>query len=291
MESLLLYFDETEKFYLYGNVYNGKTWTIDNGYNKIMLNNIPLNDACDIKDADFTFKFNEYLPMSETKTVLDLNNTDDTKFEDIVEKNVSDGVSFTGITTNAPYFQYNARKSTISKEINAGIYGLKTKGLILNLNLEIGSEYTYNDLIYTDKTNIKLKPFKFLPFTMDKNNDGYKITVDNGYEVYLRKIDSNKSITDDLKSITGLFRILTYNSNNLSENSISDTKKLKTGDVITSNTRSDSIKEDITNFYLIAIPTKYRQNYIDDRSNQYNLLIPITISKLYTLKNEKDIIK
>ena len=149
MEMCLFHFDDGDRFYLYGNVYNGRTWSTDEGFNHVVLNNSPVYNMFDNIPSDYILNIDDYLYV-------------DKKMEQIT----GGGYSYTG-----NYFQYNARKITGGRELNAETYGLRKEKEISNFKLTIGCEHDENGTIYTNTTYATMKGGMCFNFKIDKNSN------------------------------------------------------------------------------------------------------------------------
>ena len=136
------YFDKNKKYYLLGSVYNGKTWDYETeGFNEVKLNNVPIANFATITDNDTTMSLDEV----------------DT------EGNLITGG---GYDYMGPYFKYNGRKTSISREIEPITYGLHHNGIINNFNLIVGSKHEEDGIIYADTTNASRGSMEFFTFTI-----------------------------------------------------------------------------------------------------------------------------
>lgn len=142
MEMGAWYFDKNKKYYLIGNVYNGKTWDYEvEGFNNVKLNNVPIANFATITQDDTTMLLNE----------ID-----------------SDGNPITGggYDYMGPHFKYNGRKTVVSREIEPITYGLHSDGIINNFELSVGSEHEEDSLVYSDKTTVARNAMEFFTFAM-----------------------------------------------------------------------------------------------------------------------------
>ena len=137
MEMGVWYFNETNKYYLIGNVYNGRTWDYKNeAYNDSSLNGIKIANLCSIAKNDTIMELDEILP-------------DGTK------------VSGGGYDYAGPYFKYNGRKTKVTREIEPITYGLSVDKKIDNFSLTIGCSHDENGAIYSDSTSVSSTDMEF----------------------------------------------------------------------------------------------------------------------------------
>lgn len=142
MEMGVWYFDKNKKYYLIGNVYNGKTWDYETeGFNDVKLNNVPIANFATITHDDTTMSLNEI-------------------------DNEGNAITGGGYNYTGPYFKYNGRKTVVSREIEPITYGLHNHGIINSFNLTVGCKHEEEDLNYSDNTNATRGAMEFFTFTM-----------------------------------------------------------------------------------------------------------------------------
>ena len=158
------YFDESNKYYICGNIYNGKTWDYkNNGFDACKLNNYPISNIGTINKDDTVMEFNEP-GRGYTGGGYNYNGSYD---------NISKGITNT--------FRYNARKVTVSRELDSlPSYGLHSNGPISTLNLTIGSSYTDYGTVYSDLTNTVRTGLELYKYQVTTKQEGssYKITME-----------------------------------------------------------------------------------------------------------------
>ena len=147
MESILCYFTNKDKYVLYGDVYNGRTWDYEyEGFNDCKLNNIILSNAVKIEDDDTIFK--KYTTTEDGK--------------------------------------YYGRRSILNKEIDGSFYGLNNSTLS-NTTLSIGTMHIEGSKTYSSNTYITKKGLSFGNFSFDfyeKNNVLYINIISPDSNVY-----------------------------------------------------------------------------------------------------------
>lgn len=141
MEMGMWYFDELKKYYLIGNVYNGKTWDYETeGFNKVELNGVAVANLTTVEKDDTTMELDEPTLSPGEKG----------------------GYSYGG-----PYFKYNGRKTTVSREIEPITYGLTTTKAINSMNLSIGSSHTDdNGVVFEDYVKVAKTKMQFFEFSV-----------------------------------------------------------------------------------------------------------------------------
>ena len=160
MELIMWYFDNENngKYFIGGNVYNGKTWgkvglltntyTTD-GYNNTTINGKLIPNFATVKESDTTMRINE--PW----------------FGDLKPR---DGYGYYG-----EYCKYNGRKTRVSREISPSSYGLYTDSMIYNFDIAIGSQHEYDDAVYEEYSTMKFENSGFSRFKLvEKEVDGVR---------------------------------------------------------------------------------------------------------------------
>ena len=151
MELIMWYFDNENngKYFISGNVYNGKTWgkvglsnntyTTD-GYNNTTINGKIIPNFATVEKSDTTMEIDE--PW----------------FGDSKPR---DGYGYYG-----EYCKYNGRKTSVSREILPSLYGLYTDSMIYNFDIAIGSQHEYDDVVYEEYSTMKFENSGFSRFKL-----------------------------------------------------------------------------------------------------------------------------
>ena len=267
MEIGVFYFDEINKFYLCGNVYNGITWDYKtSGFNNVKLNNVPLANLCTITKDD---------------TVMEIDEPSLT--------NEKGGYDYFG-----EFSKYNGRKTKVTREIDGATYGLTNYGLINYFDLSVGCEHiedegeTYSN--YTSSSRSELELFKF-NFKTKKYNDKYYIKMEESRPNYSTKCDlycvfdsdengykypwNGKSVDVDDK----LFRDLMNNSIK-SSTGITTTSIEQVNGYIDVNLANN---ENSGKIFYIAVPNN--EDNLTNSSNDESKIKGISISNLINLKS------
>ena len=288
-EMCVLYFDETKDYYLYGNIYNGKTWTIDEGFNNIKLNGVKINNFCNIENGnyDHIMKLNETLPWDNEK-LQDINNPT-SAFTLFKEHNFTDD-NFTGLTKDVPYFQYNGRKVNGSSKLDGATFGLNTSRVMSNFVLSIGSEHMEDGVTYKDSTDLSMQDSRLFTFKTSSTNanSNYKVKLEpstdigNNYEIIL--IDNEKLPYPTIKDgnidtfSDELFRYLMCDYKDISGYTTTDSN-INVSDYIDISDSKLSGKK----FYYIIIPNLNKDELLKTTSNSFNRIKPISISSLINI--------
>jgi hypothetical protein len=161
MEICLMKFDGN-KYYMGGNVYNGITWDyVNSGFNDVLLNDVKVPSFNNITEPDYTMK--------------------------IVEPTLS-VTSGGGYDYNGPYYKYNGRKYSVSREIDAKTYGMEVDYKINPITLSIGSSNKVNEITYSNSTYIKANGNKFTNFSLNS------VTKDGKYYIKMTTTDTDFSL-------------------------------------------------------------------------------------------------
>lgn len=181
MEMGLWYFNSLDKFFMYGNVYNGITWDYKNeGFNSVTLNDMKVVNAIGTLTEDDSYMgFNEPTLNSSAKG----------------------GYNFTGITSGnkmLPYFRYNGRKVTVDRQIEPTTYGLYIGRTTPNINISIGCNHNENGVNYSNINTCEtdsgsgLTFYKYT-FTSYQSNNDYlvKMTTGNATPANMYILDTN----------------------------------------------------------------------------------------------------
>lgn len=253
------YFNETNKYYLYGNVYNGRTWDyMDEGFNFMELNNLPMSSIYRLSKPDTTLEIDEPVAIVGNDTG--------------------------GYDYNGPHWKYNGRKHIITKEIEPITYGLYTNDMLQSVSLSIGSKHTEDNVVYSDITNIIKDRMKFYNFTLTGKTfgDDYLIQMDvisdaDDYDIYPIYDDTEEGYPYPLKDKTPNFdNALLHDiiDNNIK---VADISSIETDGLINLSKVSDKTKS----IYFIAIPRNAEDVLYTTNTN--NQLQGISISNLINL--------
>lgn len=160
MEMSIWCFDSQNKYFLYGNIYNGRTWDYKNeGFNEFSLNGVS-QGKINISKNDNVFEIDE--PALGVENVM--NNGSGYGFRGVAKMN-GNNISID--------FKYNGRKVTVSKEVTS--YDIN-KGNPLQIN--IGCKHVHNYITYSDITSIsKTDANLYYSFEMLKTTYGNKTYV------------------------------------------------------------------------------------------------------------------
>lgn len=261
MEMGVWFFSDANKYYLYGNVYNGKTWDYQNeGFNDSYFNNLLLNNIATIDKPDTTME------IDEPKELV--------------------GSDLGGYEYNGPHYKYNGRKVKINREIEPLTYGLQGDKPIKNLSVKIGSRHLSDTTLYSDSTNIVKDSIEFCHFTLTGQTFGSD---------YCIKMNINKENKDDFD----LYAIYdntesgypypwngSINVSSLLMRDIID-GTLKEADLSSIETDGyinlTKVKEGTSAIYYIAVH-KNNKEYVSS-SNIENKITAISVSPLIRLPN------
>ena len=266
MEMAILYFDNVNKYYLYGNVYNGKTWDYKNeGFNDTKLNGLNIANLTTINNNDSVMKIDEPSLTSE-----------------------SGGYSYSGI-----YSKYNGRKVVVSREIEPISYGLDNYGLINNLDLSIGCKHTDDGFVYSDYTSCVVRNLELCQFTfIGKEYKGnYYVKMEEVRPIYSNKQDNNNfNLIPVINSATkGYLYPWGTNSPNLSDKLFRDiiSNNVSSSDVTTKTIDGVSgfidvsgYKDSTEKLYYIA---KQNTTNIHSKSNKETVFCSVSFSNLINL--------
>ena len=206
MELGLWYFENNNKSYLSGNVYNGKTYDYKNhGFNSVSLNNVSIANI-DITHPDNWMEINE--PNRDSL------------------KNEKGGWNYKG-----DYCKYNGRKTTVNREIEPSNYGIYADSSN-KFRLEIGCKHEKNGVVVKDNTtyfndNLRLFNFEFEGKTYEggyyvymnlNNNDGnYNLyVIDNKtypYPTNMNELNSSKLFADIMDNNVKQYDAMYYTFN------------------------------------------------------------------------------
>ena len=294
-ETLMISFDkpDTEKnTYLYGHVYNGKTYDIKEGFNDSTINGYLLNNSIEIKGEDYELS-------------IDVND-----FKDSYPLG-GGGYGYVGELN-----KYNARKSVLNTVLNNDEIGINTNNKEFYTELSIGCHHSDEGYSYSDYTKIGRNDIKFNKFVIEYGHSisGTGISVNiaqnkDDYSVYyilydVKNIDETKDIVYPLNGKNNLIKssasmllrkivdgIQNGNLNNLSRHNLMFHSN--SFNLINTNYYQSEGKKNDWRCYFIAIPNHYinkdtesvtrYENGIEKNTNSNNLLIPITISSLLDL--------
>ena len=275
MEMGVWYFDEENKYYLYGNVYNGRTWDYKNeGFNKFLLNGNSQGNII-LTKSDNTFEIDE--PALGVENIM----------------NNGSGYGFGGTAkingNNIPIdFKYNGRKTIVSKEVS--FYDINKEN---TTEIKIGCEHVYDGNTYSDITNIsKTDANLCYSFEMEKiivnskvyikmitKNEVNNVTPNNTYIVFDSDTDgyAYPLVNGELKISDKLFRDLIDDKLQTNVNTITINEKGGYIDV------SEYMNISSGKIYYICTPNN-SDNLILDRSNSESKLKSISISQVINLK-------
>lgn len=310
--------------YLHGcsNVYNGKTYFNDfttlkeskdirDESDKEFIFNI-----CEINNKKI---FNTENSTDQVEVINP--NTDDFTLEineyDIKEKG--------GYNYHGEYNKYNARKVQKRFKIDKSRINWQGLDKYDDISVEIGSNITLkNGTTYSDTTHIRRNDMKFGSFSLTLTSDKKGRTINFSenpsdyalfYILYDYKIDSGfNNIHYPINGVNGnptasaeyilrkLVNIIDSDveldtigpDNEIYINALTDRTldkelypRLKLGDTITFADFKNNEKENLL-LYFIAVPLNILKNDkkgVKDNSNDYNLLLPVTVSYKIILKN------
>ena len=270
MEMGLWYFDNVGKYYIVGNVYNGKTWDYSTeGFNECKVNGLMVANLADVTKPDMELQINE----------------------EWCEDNQQGGYGYIG-----NYHEYNARKVSVSRELEGVTYGLYNNSPIKRFDLSIGCNHTDTDgSVYHDSTNAILSNFTMPTFTLtgktETNGDYYvKMSLtdnENGYDIYPFYNDKVSGYEYPLKNNkvtinSKLFREIMLGEGISASTINPDIMEPGTGYININNIDSSQIHD----LYYLAIP-KERNAAIQENltvSNSLSKLKSISVSNLVNLK-------
>ena len=158
-------------YYMYGHIYNGKTYNKTYAFNDISINRIVHNNVVSFPNNwrdDYTLKVDEL---------------DHDKF-------FGGGGYFSPV--NGIHSKYNARKAVLNGKIASDMVNLSDDKSITYVNLKIGSDYTNGGVSYSDYTKIARNDISFTKFVIDyeaakeidgkKEDDCFKVSVRPNFE-------------------------------------------------------------------------------------------------------------
>ena len=251
IEMGLWYFANQNQYYLYGNIYNGITWSKEEGFNTILLNSNKLQYLPTITDDDFTIKINE--PSLTTD---------------------KGGYDYQG-----SYFKYNGRKTNFNYNIQSpDIYFNVNNNHINNITLYIGCIHNDEGDILTNNTFINKNYVNILDnYTLsniESDSKKYlKIDRNNKFKYYL--VDDNKykyPLTNNKLNVTEeLFRCIM--EDNLTIENVDNNTINGVNGYIDIQAQKDANKK----LYYIIIGNESAQI---TSNNEENKLKTITVSEL-----------
>ena len=169
MEMLLCCYGESDNsVYLCGNVYNGKTWTEEEGFNNVLFNGEKLAAITNLRALDTDLKLDE----------IDISG----------QIHNGGGLSYTGSLQ-----KYNGRKITINRLIkNFDILGIATDGSRTPCEVTIGTTHNEGAMVYTDSTTVKNDNISLCTFVLETDttsevptfNMSVKSNSDVEYRIY-----------------------------------------------------------------------------------------------------------
>lgn len=164
------YINSGIKSFLYGNIYNGKTWDYKNeGFNYVMLNGI---DLLYYNKPPFTINITE----NDSHMEID---------EPVLTKNKG-GYSYNG---DGGFYKYNGRKVNISNEVLTNVIVQQSP-----LEFSIGTSHVENDVTYSDKCFINKKNANsFYLFELKEK------TFNNKKYIKYKEYNNNPSISPPIK--------------------------------------------------------------------------------------------
>lgn len=147
IESVFWYMNSNDKFYVTGDVFNGKTWDyVNEGFNACSLNYVDFAKLVNIKDPD------QHLEMHR-------------------RYGTNGGYGYPG-----PEYEHNARISTVESVINSETYAFKVNDPV-DIRIQVGCHHKENVDVYEDSTYCEYRDARFCQFSTVQGEDSQGVYI------------------------------------------------------------------------------------------------------------------
>lgn len=267
MEMGVWYLDENDKYYLAGNVYNGKTWDYANeGFNNCKLNNLLITNFATITKNDATMELDE---PSRGYT--------------------EGGYGYYGkynSETCKNTYKYNGRKVVVTREVEPISYGLHSDGTLTSLNLSVGCSHTQSGVVYEESISAEQNGLRFYKYitSIDNSDGGYRISMKPDFSGSETKPTTFIINTDDYDypyTTSGKFELSDRLHCAIMDGTLKSSKLGLYYDGSKNSIDVNKLNGAIDKIYYLTIPSKDSGKI----ENSLNILQTVSLSSLIRLDN------